>query len=333
MSTSPGFIAATGDGSGMTDLVTFGESMLRFGPPGDERLETADAYEVHVAGAESNVATAAQRLGLDATWASKLPDSPVARKVTGTLANHGVDLEVTWSEDGRLGTYYLETADQPRGNEIVYDRANAAVTTTTPADLPLDRVREAAGFHTSGITPALSDQLRETTERVLQAAARAETTVSFDVNYRSKLWSPAEARRTITGLLSTVDVLVVAERDARHVLDVEGDAEAIARSLDREFGFEVVLVTRGAEGALALEDGESYAQPTFDSTDAHPVGTGDAFVGGFLSQYLLDEPLANSLEYGAATAALKRTIPGDLAVVSPEEIEGIIRGEGSEISR
>ena len=78
----------------MTDLVTFGETMLRLSPPDEERLETADRYDVHVAGAESNVAVAAQRLGLETAWLSKLPDSPVGRKVAGDLRNHGITVDV-----------------------------------------------------------------------------------------------------------------------------------------------------------------------------------------------------------------------------------------------
>jgi len=317
----------------MTDFVTFGESMLRLSPPGDERLETADAYDVHVAGAESNVAVAAQRLGLDVTWTSKLPDSPVGRKVTGTLLNHGVDVDVTWSGGTRQGIYYLETGEPPRGNDIIYDRADSAVTTATPADLAVERIRDAAGFHTTGITPALSDRLRETTATVLETAAEADTTVSFDVNYRSKLWSPDEARATITSLLGDVDVLVVARRDARSVLDVDGDAAAVARSLDDGYDFDVVIVTRGAEGALALADGDVYEQPPFDATDAHPVGTGDSFVGGFVFQYLEGASVADSLAYGAATAAVKRSIPGDIAVLSPADVERVLGGTSAEISR
>ena len=317
----------------MTDLVTFGETMLRLSPPDDERLETADEYAVHVAGAESNVAVAAQRLGLDAAWTSKLPDSPVGRRVSGTLRNHGVTVDVALSADGRQGTYYLETAGPPRGNNIIYDRADAAVTTATTDDIAMDRLRSARGFHTTGITPALSDTLEETTARALEAAQDAGTTTSFDLNYRSKLWSPAAARETITDLLPDVDVLIVARRDAEGVLDYDGDAESIARDLDDDYAFEVVIVTRGEQGALALADGDVFEQPTFEATDAHPVGTGDAFVGGFLSRYLRDEPVDTALAYAAATAAIKRSIPGDIAVLDPAEVESVLAGDETEISR
>ncbi|WP_424004412.1 bifunctional 2-dehydro-3-deoxygluconokinase/2-dehydro-3-deoxygalactonokinase [Haloarcula salina] len=319
----------------MTDLVTFGETMLRLSPPGEERLETADQYNVRAAGAESNVAVAAQRLGLDSTWTSKLPDSPVGRRVAGELQRHGVTVDVVWdeSETGRQGTYYLEQGERPRGNEVIYDRRNASVTTATTAELPTDAIADAEGFHTTGITPALSETLEATTADLLSVAQDAGTTTCMDLNYRSKLWEPAAARAVLTDLFPAVDVLVVAQRDAEVVLDRSGDAASIASGLGDEFGFEATVVTRGSDGALAHVDGEVVEQPTFAATDAHPVGTGDSFVGGFLSQYLTGESVADALAWGAATAALKRSIPGDIAVVSPGEVRSILRGETEAISR
>ncbi|WP_135302803.1 bifunctional 2-dehydro-3-deoxygluconokinase/2-dehydro-3-deoxygalactonokinase [Haloarcula amylovorans] len=319
----------------MTDLVAFGETMLRLSPPDEERLETADQYNVRAAGAESNVAVAAQRLGLDAVWTSKLPDSPVGRRVVGELRNHGVTTDIAWddSEKGRQGTYYLEQGQPPRGNEVIYDRADASVTTARTAELPTERIAAATGFHTTGITPALSETLEGTTTDLLSLAQDADTVTSFDLNYRSKLWEPAEAKAILTDLFPDVDVLVVAQRDAEVVLDRHGDAEAVARGLAEDYGFDVTLVTRGAEGALALTDGTIYEQPTYEASNAYPVGTGDSFVGGFLSQYLAGEAVPDALEWGAATAALKRSVPGDIAVVSPDEVREVIAGDTRAISR
>ena len=307
--------------------------MLRLSPPGNQRLELASELEFRAAGAESNVAVAAARLGADATWVSKLPASPLGRKVTATLARHGIGTEVVWSDEGRQGTYYLEQAGAPRGANVVYDRSGAAVTTATPAELPLDLVHDADVFYTSGITPALSETLVETTAALLETASDAGVTTAFDVNYRSKLWSPAEARTTLTDLFPDVDVLVTAERDAQTVLDREGTAANVARDLAAEWGFETVVVTRGEEGALAWHDGTVFEQPVFEADTVDPIGTGDAFVGAFLAARLDGEDVPTALEYGAATAALKRTIPGDVAVVTREEVERVRATEPDEISR
>jgi 2-dehydro-3-deoxygluconokinase len=317
----------------MTDLVTFGETMLRLSPSNGERLETADDLEFRAAGAESNVAVAAARLGADAAWTSKLPDSPLGRRVAAGLRRHGVETDVVWSDEGRQGTYYLEHGGEPRGTNVIYDRAGAAVTTAETDELPVSRVREAERFHTTGITPALSETLEATTADLLAEARDAGTTTCFDVNYRSKLWTPDAARETMESLFPDVDLLLVAERDARKVLAREGVAEEIAAGLADEFDFETVVVTRGEDGALARHDGDVYEQPAIETDTLDPIGTGDAFLGAFLSRRLAGDDVATALEYGSATAALKRTIPGDVAVVTREEVETLLAAEGGEISR
>jgi len=319
----------------MADLVTFGETMLRFSPPDEERLEIADQYDVDVAGAESNVAVAAQRLGVDATWLSKLPDSPLGRKVENELRSHGVSVDVAWddSPERRQGTYYLEQGRPPRGSDILYDRAHASVTTATTDELSTSVLEGTTCFHTTGITPALSETLATTTAELLERAGSAGALRCFDVNFRSNLWTPTEAKEVLTDLFPAIDILVVAERDARVVLEAEGDAETIASELDDEYGFEVVLVTRGSDGALALSEGAAFTQPTYEAPDTYPVGTGDSFVGGFLSQYLEGESVPEALAWGAATAALKRSIPGDMATIAPAEVREVIGGTTESLSR
>jgi len=317
----------------MSDLVTFGETMLRLSPPGQERLERASELEFRAAGAESNVAVNAGRLGLDTTWLSKLPDGALGRKVTATVEAQGATADVVWSDEGRQGTYYLEQASAPRPTNVIYDRADAAVTTATPDELPTERIEGGDAFYTSGITPALSDMLEGTTADLLALARAAGTTTVFDVNYRSKLWRPAEARPVLESLFPDVDVLVTALRDARNVLGLDGDAERVARDLAEEWGFETVVVTRGAAGALAWHAGDVIEQPAFEADTHDAVGTGDAFVGGFLARRLRGDGVPAALEYAAATAALKRTIPGDTALVTPEEVEAVLDRSGDDIAR
>ena len=315
------------------DLVTFGETLLRFSPPGQERLERATELQFRAAGAESNVAVNAGRLGAETAWLSKVPDSPLGRKVTATLRAQGTEPVVAHSDSGRQGTYYLEQSGDPRGTAVVYDRANAAVTTATPDELAVERVADASYFHTSGITPALSETLAGTTAALLDRAQAAGTTTTFDVNYRAKLWEPETAREELETLFPDVDVLFVAERDARHVLARDGDARAIARGLADEFGFDTVVVTRGDEGALAVSGGDVYEQGVFDADTHDAIGTGDAFVGGFLARRIEGGTLLAALEWGAATAALKRTIPGDVALVTREEVADVVAGSDEGIDR
>ncbi len=317
----------------MSELVTFGESMLRYSPPFDVRIETTERFDVRVAGAESNVAITASRLGTDAVWISKLPDSPLGRRVTSFLHAAGTETDVVWDEGGRQGTYYLEFAGEPRGTDVIYDREGSSVTTATAEELPTGRIEEADVFCTCGITPALSPTLRETTADLLSLAGDAGTTTAFDLNYRSKLWSPAEARETVTELFPAIDLFVTKLDDARDVLELDADGPTVASTLADEWGFETVVVTLGARGAIALHDGELVEQPAYQCETVDPIGTGDAFVGAFLARRIEGGDVASALEYGAATAALKRTIPGDVAIVTREEVERVVEGRHAELTR
>ena len=319
----------------MSELVTFGETMLRLSPPRGQRLETEGSLDAQVGGAESNVAAAAACLGTDATWLSKLPDNPLGRRVVRSLRSHGVSPNVVWddSSDARLGTYYLERGADPRGTTVVYDRAGASITTVEPGELDLSVFEPASIFHTTGITPALSASARETTGELLAAAGKAGVTRSFDLNYRSKLWSPAEARDCYESLLGAVDLLFAPVRDARNVLEYDGDAESIAYRLADDYGIETVVVTRGSTGSLAYTDGQVVEQGVLESETIDAIGTGDAFVGGVLAELLAGSDIDRALEYGAATASLKRTVEGDVLVTTRAEVEAALAESTDGISR
>lgn len=315
------------------DLATFGETMLRLSPPSGERLETANSLNFRTAGAESNVAIAATRLGVSSVWFSKLPDSPLGRRVTNEVRQHGVEPRVEWDDGTRQGVYYIEQGVPPRPTTVIYDRADAAITTAHPAVQFQDAVRDAEIFYTSGITPALSETLHRTTRDLLATAQQAGTTTAFDLNYRSKLWSAADARQTYESLFEGIDILVAAERDVCNVLERQGSPDQLAAGLAADFDFETVIVTSGANGALAVHDGATYQQPAFETETVDAIGTGDAFIGGYLARQIAGDSVSEALSYAAATAALKRTIEGDLAVVTPEEVEQVLDGEGHDISR
>ncbi|AEH36689.1 bifunctional 2-dehydro-3-deoxygluconokinase/2-dehydro-3-deoxygalactonokinase [Halopiger xanaduensis] len=317
----------------MSDLVSFGETMLRLSPPDNERLEDTDEFEVHVGGAESNVAIAAQRLGTSATWLSKLPENPLGRQVVGKLRQYGIETDVAWSPQGRVGTYYMEQAGEPRGTNVIYDRQNAAVTTAKTREFDLEPIRDAKVFFTTGITPALSPTLRDTTMSLLKAAKEGGTTTAFDFNYRAKLWSPDEAKEVLTQLFPGIDVLVIAARDAQNVLGLEGDPRQIAHQLGSQYDFETVIVTRGAEGAIGWHDNVVHEQDVYETDTVSPIGTGDAFTGTFVARRLDGDDVPTALEYSAAAAALKRTIPGDVALITEEEVETVVKEGAKAISR
>ena len=319
----------------MAELVTFGETMLRLSPPAGQRLETEGGFDAQVGGAESNVAVAAAGLGVEATWLSKLPANPLGRRVVRVLRGHGITPAVAWddSESARLGTYYLERGADPRGTNVVYDRAGASITTVATDELDRSVLEGAEVFHTTGITPALSAAAAEATTDLLSAAGEAGATRSFDLNYRSKLWSPDAARQQYESLFDRVDLLFAPLRDARSVLGYEGDAESIAYRLADDYDLETVVVTRGEAGSLAYTDGELYEQGIVDGETVDAIGTGDAFVGGVLAELIAGSGIDTALSYGAAAASLKRTLDGDVLVTNRGEIEAVLDTSTGGISR
>ena len=309
--------------------------MLRLSPPRGQRLETEGSLDAQVGGAESNVAAAATCLGAEATWLSKLPDNPLGRRVVRSLSGHGVTPDVVWddSADARLGTYYLERGADPRETSVVYDRAGSAITTLEPDELDFEVLEAASIVHTTGITPALSASTRETTSELLAAAEEADVTRSFDLNYRSKLWSTADAQACYESLLGEVDLLFAPIRDAQNVLGYDDDAKSVAYQLADDYDIETVVITRGSTGSLAYTDGRVVEQGVFDAETVDAIGTGDAFVGGVLAELLAGSDISRALQYGSATASLKRTVEGDVLVTTREEVEGVLDESTGGISR
>jgi 2-dehydro-3-deoxygluconokinase len=315
-------------------LVAFGETMLRLSPPRDEPLETADQVDVYAAGAESNAAVAATRVGASATWLSSVPAGPAGDRVIRALEGYGIETAVHRPDDGRQGLYFVETGGQPRGISVTYDRTGTAIRNATVADLPTEVVGGADVFLTSGITLALSEQLRETTSTLLTEADAAGMKTALDLNYRSKLWDPETARETIESLLDAVSVLIVAERDAATVLNHEaGQPSQLAHALAADYDLETLVLTRGDKGAVVWHDSVLHEQPALAADTLDPIGTGDAFAGAFLGRRIQGDDVTTALEYAAAAAALKRTVPGDVLTVTQDRIEDVVASDEEAIDR
>ncbi len=323
--------------SGRYDVIALGETMLRLTPPGSRRLEQATMLEMAVGGSESNVLVGLQRLGLRTAWLSRLPDNPVGRLIERALAAQGVDTShVIWSEEGRAGLYFLEEGPLPRGSRVTYDRAHTAISQMQPHELPsaLFEPTVARHLHLTGITPALGPGPAATAQRALELAQAAGWGLSFDLNYR-RLWEPAEALASCEPFLRAADLLFVTAGDARLLFGLPDEEPAsLLVMLAERYPQATVVLTLGAAGAIAQEPGgEPRQQPAFPAGEVGRVGGGDAFAAGFLYGFLTEPPeqrLARALRWGAATAALKYTIPGDMPLVERAEVEALVnQGAGN----
>lgn len=312
----------------MYDLVTLGEAMIRLSPPDFERLEQAPRLQLRVGGAEWNVACNCARLQLHTAWVSRLTDNPLGWRIAAEARSHGVDTsKVAWTDEDRIGVYFLEPGPPPRGSQIIYDRANSAASKMQPDDLDLSIFAQTRAVHLSGITPALSQGCHDATWNALQAAKRVGALTSFDINYRGKLWSPQQAAATLHPFCSEADLVVMSRADAALLFGAQGSPEQIVTTLRERFGPRRIVLTVGADGSCALDaDGTFHEAHHPATTEIDRVGAGDSFIAGLLYALLNDHPLPTALTYGGALAAYKLTIPGDAAMCSRTELEALVAG-------
>jgi 2-dehydro-3-deoxygluconokinase len=312
------------------EVVTLGETMLRLSPPSHGRLEHANLLELHVGGAESNVAAALARLGRRTAWCSALPDTPLGRRVAHTVAAAGVDVSgVRYTADGRVGIYFVEFGAPPRATEVFYDRAGSSFSSAVGFD---PAMLTGAGFAVlSGITLALSPHAREVAMAFADAARAGGAGVVVDVNYRARLWSPAAARAATGALLRGAAVVVCSARDASTVFGVpDGDVRAMALELAERYApaARLVCLTCSERGSVAVEQGGVVTmQPWVPATVVDRFGAGDAFVAGIVDSLLGGATAAEALSFAARLAALKCTVAGDVCLFSRADVNALDPGE------
>ena len=325
------------------DLVTFGETMIRLSPPGHRRLEQAATFDVNVGGSELNTAVAAQRLGLNTAYVTRLTTNPLGKMVENKAREHGVDTsQIVWTDEDRIGVYFVEFGASPRANCVLYDRRDSAIARIHPGEIDWNDIFQRGKiFHTSGITPALSPNAAQVTTEAVKIAKKVGLKVSIDLNYRARLWSPQEARAMMTKLVEQADILITTEEDTKRVFGITATSyEEVAQTLAKRFQLEAVAITlretlsvwRNKWTAIAYVKGEIYRAPTFDIEIVDRVGAGDSFSGGFLFGYLKEGPLSG-VRYGVAISALKQTNPGDFCWATRDEVERILDGGNLRIVR
>jgi len=342
----------------MSDVVTFGEAMVRLVPPHFERLEQTRSLDVQIGGGELNVAVGTSRLGLKSTWVSRLPKNALGRLLENRVRQTGVDTShLIWSDDGRVGLYFVEFGAAPRPSSVLYDRAHSAISAIRPGEVDWKKVLAGAKWlHTSGITPALSDSAAAVTREALKAARESGATVSYDLNYRAKLWSPEKAQSVQEPLMEFVDVLITTEEDTGVVFKIEAkgrtDARGfkevtaepykdVARQLQEKFRFKAVAITlrenplvwRNTWTAIAYADGKFYEDVKYELEIVDRIGGGDSFSAGFIYGSLVKKSYEAAVRYGNAFSALKHTIPGDFNWATLQEVETLLKGASLRVAR
>ncbi|MDP7132803.1 MAG: sugar kinase [Planctomycetota bacterium] len=314
-------------------VVTFGETMLRLSPKNNRTLEQADDFEVLCAGSESNVAVALSRLGLRSCWFSRLVNNPIGRRIANMIRAHGVDVsQVRWTDEGRNGVAFMELGVPPRSTEVVYDRAGSAASRLDCESVDWDVLKEAKHLHVTGITVALGPSCAECVAIAIAKAREEGLTISFDVNYRQKLWPPRRAAEVLEPLMKQTDVLFMTSEDAERLFEISGNAEKAIEAASQRFGAKWTVLTLGGDGAIAGAEGNTQKVPGNSVHEIDRIGAGDAFVGGFLYGYFKDD-LDMALRYGLAMSALKMTTPGDLSFATLSQVRALAAGDGQGVKR
>jgi 2-dehydro-3-deoxygluconokinase len=339
----------------MSDIITFGEIMLRLATPDYQRFTQAKELEVSFGGGEANVAVSLANFGENVSFITCLPNNDWGKAAAMELKKFNVNTShIQWSGD-RLGIYFLETGSVMRASKIIYDRSFSAISQVKPGSIPWDEIfKDASWFHWTGITPAISENAAIVCKEAIDIAARKGITISCDLNYRKNLWKYGKkASEIMPDLVKQCDIILGNEEDAEMVFGIKpsdvdvkgGKVDSIsykytAEQLMKMFpkARKVVITLRGSINANhntwsgVLYNGKDfYTAPVYEITHiVDRVGGGDSFMGGLiygLRKKTSDDQFA--LNFAVAASALKHTIYGDFNMVTVDEVMKLMEGDTS----
>ncbi|AMB99034.1 hypothetical protein AWM75_03030 [Aerococcus urinaehominis] len=333
-------------------VVTLGEILLRLTTQDSERFSQAQTLEATYGGSEANIASTIAHLGMWASFVTAVPDNEIGQSAIEFVRKQGVHTGYMKKQGDRLGLYFAEKGHSIRPSKIVYDRKDSAFMESKPEDYDYDQIFEDANwFHTSGITAALSDDLFELTRQCMKEAKDRGLTVSLDLNYRSSLWDFDVARHKMVELLPYADVLFgieplfIEDEDGNDYKDNQGlklpydfttiephlayiaeryDLRAIALTKRS-----VINASRNILQSYVYFEGSLLASQVYDVDIIDRIGGGDAFAAGLI--YAINSgnyKPQEIIEFANATFALKHTIPGDMAIVTLDDVHNLVNSRG-----
>lgn len=334
-------------------VITFGELLLRLAAPGYTKLFQKDSLDATFCGGEANVAVSLSIFDIDSVFVTKLPDSDVGYAAERSLDYFKVDTSKIVYGNGRMGLYYLEKGASQRSSKVIYDRAYSAIAMAKRKEFDWDGIFDGADwFHWTGINPALSDELAVICEDACRAAKAKGLTVSCDLNYRGKLWTPEKAQEIMKPLMKYVDVCICNEEDAEKVLGIKPEGTDVdnaelseagyvytAETIHNLYGCKYIATTlrksysASQNGWKAMlydaEALESYFSREYDILLVDRVGGGDSFGAGLI--YALGTGMAcqDAIEFATAASCLKQTIEGDFNRSTISDVKALLKNGGN----
>lgn len=290
-------------------VVTIGETMAlmsstTFGP-----LQHTRTMTLGIGGAESNVAIALRRLDADVTWIGKVGADSLGDLVVREIGAEGVRVIAIRDPDAPTSLMIKERRTSTDTRIWYYRRGNAG------SRLRVDEIdpaviREASLLHVTGISPALSAEMAEVTFAAIRIAKDAGVTVSFDLNFRGKLWSRETARETYLRIIPQADIVFAGDDESAIAVGEADTPLELAHRLVRA-GASEAIIKLGVRGAVAVVDGREYERDAIKVDVIDTVGAGDAFVAGYLAEHLLGEDVPTRLTTAVMVGAYACLSPGD----------------------
>lgn len=333
------------EGKPEPEVVCFGEVLLRLSPPGRRTLSQANSLDLHFGGAEANVAVGLASLGHRASLISVLPSGALGDAALTFLRGSGVEVGRVSQKPGRLGLYFLTPGASLRASEILYDRNASAFATTAPDEYDWPSLLEGADWlHLSGITPALGPASARAALNAANAARQVGVKISFDGNYRAKLWERWESRPRdiLLELIDQADLFFGNHWDVSLLLDRPFSSEGPERrreAAEAAFGafprlWHIASTARHVEHVdrhriAARIDTRQCAHQTEEIRVAgivDRIGAGDAFAAGILHGLIATGDEKRAVETGLALTCLKHSLPGDAALFSQRDIAAFESG-------
>lgn len=322
-------------------VLGFGEIMLRLTPPNNQKIIQSNSFEAVYSGGEANVIASLSMFGHDTKFVTKLPDNYLGEKVISKFRGYNVDVKDILIGEGRLGVYYSEIGHGVRSTEVIYDRKYSAISMAKKEEFDVDKMLQGVGLvHLSGITPALSKDLYELMLQIVKKCKEKNILVSFDSNYRAKLWTIDEAGQFLKEVLSYVDYAFLGELDITKILkfedislDFEDKLEVLYRELFKVYpNLKYAACTKRKVNTINnntlkgyLFNGEMLFKSneyTFDILDR--VGGGDAFTAGILNGILKNMNPNRIVEFGICASSLKHSIIGDVNLIDEKTVNSLI---------
>ena len=321
------------------DVITLGEILLRYSPNDSERLSQCETLRRTIGGAELNVAAALSNMGCSTGIITKIPDSPNGIFAKNSIRSFGVSDDLLVYDDSpkkRIGVYHYEKGAAPRKPMVEYDRQNSSFCSLKLDEVNPEIFSNTKIFHTSGITLALGESIRNTAIEIIKAFKDAGAKISFDVNFRANLWSEKMARKTILNILPLVDIFFCSNETFRKTFKQTCPLGRIHSEFSDEYDISFIASTNRKvhspkvhsfySSFYVRDTHQVYRESAYENIEVvDRIGSGDAYIAGILYG-MLKNPFdyQKMVEYGNAFSVLKNTVPGDILCSNIYEINSII---------